>query len=65
MELGLHEEEAVGKVYDARLIQRLWPFLRPYRGRALVIGFLTVLEIGLASLAPWPLKLIVDTTSGV
>ena len=39
-------------------------FLRPYRGRALVIGFLTVLEIGLASLAPWPLKLIVDTVLG-
>ena len=32
MELGLHEEEAIGKVYDGRLIQRLWPFLRPYRG---------------------------------
>lgn len=30
--MGFHEEEAVGKVYDSRLIRRLWPFLRPYRG---------------------------------
>ena len=39
-------------------------FLRPYRGRALVIAVLTVLEIALAALAPWPLKLIVDTVLG-
>ena len=39
-------------------------FLRPYRGRALVIAVLSVLEIGLAALAPWPLKIIVDTVLG-
>ena len=39
-------------------------FLRPYRGRTLVIASLSVLEIGLAALAPWPLKLIVDTVLG-
>ena len=39
-------------------------FLRPYRRRALVIASLTVLEIGLAALAPWPLKLVVDTVLG-
>ena len=39
-------------------------FLRPYRRRAFVIAVLTVLEIGLAALAPWPLKLIVDTVLG-
>ena len=27
-----HEESALGKAYDARLIARLWPFVRPYRG---------------------------------
>ena len=26
----LHEEEAIGKVYDSRLIKRLWPFVRPH-----------------------------------
>ena len=39
-------------------------FLRPYRGRALVIASLTLLEIALAALAPWPLKLIVDNVLG-
>ncbi len=26
-----HEEEALGKVYDAQLIRRLWPYLSPHR----------------------------------
>jgi ATP-binding cassette subfamily B protein len=25
-----HEEERLGRAYDARLIQRLWPFMRPH-----------------------------------
>jgi ATP-binding cassette subfamily B protein len=29
---GTHEEEVLGKVYDARLLRRLWPFLSPHRG---------------------------------
>ena len=29
----LHEEEALGKVYDADLVRRLWPFMRPYSGQ--------------------------------
>ena len=35
-------------------------FLRPYRRRAAAIVGLSVIEIGLAELAPWPLKVIVD-----
>ena len=35
-------------------------FLRPYRGKAAAILALSILEIGLAALAPWPLKVIVD-----
>jgi ATP-binding cassette subfamily B protein len=27
---GFHEEEALGKVYDSRLIKRLWPFMAPH-----------------------------------
>jgi ATP-binding cassette, subfamily B, multidrug efflux pump len=38
-----HEEEALGKAYDARLMRRLLGYLRPYRGRvaaaiALLLG---------------------------
>ncbi len=39
-------------------------FLRPYRGQAAAIFALSVLEIGLAALAPWPLKVIVDYVLG-
>ena len=39
-------------------------FLRPYRRQAFAILALSVLEIGLAALAPWPLKVIVDYVLG-
>ena len=39
-------------------------FLRPYRWRALAIVILSVTEIGLAALAPWPLKVMVDNVLG-
>ena len=29
---AFHEEGALGKAYDGRLLRRLWPFVRPYRG---------------------------------
>ncbi len=40
----------------------LWTlsFLRPYRARVIAIGLLGVVEIGLSTLAPWPLKVVVD-----
>lgn len=28
-----HEEEELGKVYDGRMLMRLWPFVRPYWGQ--------------------------------
>ncbi|MDH3207122.1 MAG: ABC transporter ATP-binding protein/permease [Gemmatimonadota bacterium] len=35
-------------------------FLRPYRRPAAAILALSIVEVGLAALAPWPLKVIVD-----
>ena len=35
-------------------------FLRPYRRQAATIVALSIVEVGLAALAPWPLKVIVD-----
>jgi ATP-binding cassette subfamily B multidrug efflux pump len=31
-----HEEEALGRAYDGRLLLRLWPYVRPYRGQMLI-----------------------------
>ncbi len=39
-------------------------FLRPYRRQAAAIVGLAIVEIGLAALAPWPLKVIVDHVLG-
>jgi ATP-binding cassette subfamily B protein/subfamily B ATP-binding cassette protein MsbA len=39
-------------------------FLRPYRLRVAAIAFLSIVEIALAALAPWPLKLVVDNILG-
>jgi ATP-binding cassette, subfamily B, bacterial len=39
-------------------------FLRPYRARVAAIVALSVLEVGLATLAPWPLKAVVDNALG-
>ena len=39
-------------------------FLRPYRARVVAIAGLTAVEVVLGSLAPWPLKALVDNVFG-
>jgi ATP-binding cassette subfamily B protein/subfamily B ATP-binding cassette protein MsbA len=39
-------------------------FLRPYRLRVAAIATLAITEVGLAALAPWPLKALVDNVFG-
>ena len=51
MSSDLHEEEALGKVYDLDLLRRLWPFVRPYKGLVLVSLVLIPLR-GLLEVAP-------------
>src|SRR5262249_1738208 len=43
-----------------RLIPWTLSFLRPYRGRVALLAVLSVGEISLGALQPWPLKLVVD-----
>lgn len=50
-EAEAHEEEALGRAYDGRLLLRLWPYVRPYRGQ--VAGtILLFFPIFLLELAP-------------
>ena len=48
MTTGHHDEEVLGKIYDSRLVRRLWPFLRAYRALLLfalvLIPVVTVFE---------------------
>jgi ATP-binding cassette subfamily B protein len=56
----VHEEEVLGKAYDARLMRRLLGYLRPYR-RQVVIASVAIVSHSLIELAP-PLltKLVID-----
>jgi len=40
---GYHEEEALGKAYDSRLMKRLLRYMKPYRGWALLAVVLLLL----------------------
>jgi ATP-binding cassette subfamily B multidrug efflux pump len=46
---NLHEEEALGKAYDSRLMRRLLQYMKPYRGRValavLLVAVVTPLEL--------------------
>ena len=46
----MHEEEALGKAYDARLMKRLLTYLRPYKG-ATALAVLMLLVAALAQVA--------------
>jgi ATP-binding cassette subfamily B protein len=56
----MHEEEALGKAYDARLIRRLWPYVRPY-WLQVVVTLLLVVPIFSLEIAPaWIIKTGID-----
>jgi ATP-binding cassette subfamily B multidrug efflux pump len=44
-----HEEERLGRAYDAALLRRLWPFMRPH-ARYLVISVVMVVSVATLSL---------------
>ncbi|NIP60196.1 MAG: ABC transporter ATP-binding protein, partial [Gemmatimonadetes bacterium] len=55
-----HEEEALGKAYDARLMRRLLQYLKPYRWKV-VLGVVILLIIaGLELLGPYFTKVALD-----
>jgi len=45
---------------DRPLLPWTLSFLRPYRGRAVVLSMLLLLEVALGALQPWPLKIVID-----
>ncbi len=57
---GYFEEEQIGKTYDAKILMRLYPFSRPYRGM-LAMSILLVVIITLLELAlPYVTKIAID-----
>ena len=54
------EEAILGRAYDARLVRRLWPFVRPHRRWLLFSLFLMPVST-LAGLAqPYLIKVVID-----
>ena len=54
---NVHEEEALGKAYDARLMRRLMQYLYPYRWRVVLamalVAVVTPLELSPPILFGW------------
>jgi ATP-binding cassette subfamily B protein len=57
---GYHEEEVLGKAYDARLMRRLLVYLRPY-WRVVVFALVAIVLYGLLqAVPPYLVKVVVD-----
>jgi ATP-binding cassette subfamily B protein len=58
--LAHHEEEALGKAYDARLMRRLLRYLRPYRARVFLAIALLLLGALVELAGPWITMIALD-----
>jgi ATP-binding cassette subfamily B protein len=56
----LHEDEALGKAYDHRLMKRLLRYLRPYRLQVAAAIVVLLASSGLQLLGPYLVKLAID-----
>jgi ATP-binding cassette, subfamily B, multidrug efflux pump len=55
-----HEEEKLGKIYDAQLTRRLLGYLRPYKWRVFFALALTLLIAPLSSVSPYLFHVAID-----
>lgn len=60
----LHEEEALGKAYDGRLMARLWRWVSPYRGQVAATLLLTAPMFVLELAPAWIVKTGLDRVTG-
>ncbi|MFN0159371.1 MAG: ABC transporter ATP-binding protein [Bacteroidota bacterium] len=56
----MHEEESLGKAYDARLMRRLLKYLRPYRWHVVLGILLSIVVSGMEAVRPFFIKVAVD-----
>jgi ATP-binding cassette subfamily B protein len=57
---GIHDEEVLGKAYDARLMKRLLTYLHAYRWQVIVALIAIVLKAGADVLGPYLTKVAID-----
>jgi len=58
--MSVHEEEVLGKAYDARLMRRLMGYVRPYRVSVIVAVALLMLASATEVVGPWLTQLAID-----
>ena len=58
--MAQHDEEVLGKAYDAKLMRRLVGYLKPYRWRVIFAVLITILVSALGPLRPYLIKLAID-----
>jgi ATP-binding cassette subfamily B multidrug efflux pump len=56
----MHEEEVLGKAYDARLMRRLLKYLRPYRWYVALGIFMSIVISAMEAVRPYFTKIAVD-----
>ncbi len=62
--VGHHEDEVLGKAYDARLVRRLWRYVHPYRG-LVALSVTLLLSVSAAQLVqPYLMKVAIDDHIG-
>jgi ATP-binding cassette, subfamily B, multidrug efflux pump len=57
---AFHEEEALGKAYDARLMRRLLRYLRPYWRQVALALLVLLLGAMVSIIGPWITQLVID-----
>ncbi len=60
MHADAHEEQVLGRAYDARLMRRLMTYIRPYRTSAVLALLLIICASGLSVLPPYLTKVAID-----
>jgi ATP-binding cassette subfamily B protein/subfamily B ATP-binding cassette protein MsbA len=56
----MHDDEILGKAYDARIARRLFAFLKPYTGKVVVASLLMVLVAACSLAGPYLIRLAID-----
>jgi ATP-binding cassette subfamily B multidrug efflux pump len=54
------EDEILGKAYDARLVRRIWDFVRPYKRQVAITLFIALLIVCDDLLAPYITQIAID-----
>ncbi|HEU0027623.1 MAG TPA: ABC transporter ATP-binding protein [Ktedonobacterales bacterium] len=54
------DDEILGKAYDARLVRRIWEFVRPYKRQGSITLLVALLVVGDDLLAPFITQLAID-----